>query len=111
MKSGEDKRILEALALFDSAEMQVGNVSRTDGLPLDAPGQAIFGPLDGPGQFTWTHPCYPEILRKMTEAMELLGYHRGKQAQMVADAYICGYVRGVIEERENQREQRQCIQE
>lgn len=44
---------------------------------------------------TWLDPKYKQMLRALSTVMDSLGYRKGREAELVADAYMCGYVRGL----------------
>jgi hypothetical protein len=106
VKVGGDEEIMEALALcFDGeSELLVGNSTMISEI------KGVLGPLDGPGEFTWVHPNYDKIMKGLTKAMVKLGYDKGKESELIADAYLCGFIRGMVISRLQEVEQQKAGQ-
>ena len=87
MRTGGDKEIVKALKPFEKTQVPLAVSKATmDGRSAIASDR---------GSVTWIDSAYPKMLRELSEVMVQLGYKRGKEAKLVADAYMNGYVRGL----------------
>jgi hypothetical protein len=82
MRHGGDKEIIAALKPFEKTQV-----------PLACDLATMDGRSIGRGERSWIDPNYESMLRKLAKVMRKLGY-KG-DATHVADAYMCGYVRGL----------------
>jgi hypothetical protein len=82
MIHGGDKAIIRALKPFEITQV-----------PLAVSCAAEDQRMVGKGETSWIDPAYPKMLRDLTAVMRSMGY--GKNSEVVADAYMNGYVRGL----------------